>query len=181
MFYVQTVLHGSSYFDHLFYTEERQPQQSLTDEIAEFISQTTYDNIPCKTKDRSKRMILDCIGNSVIGAQTDISKTLRRLNKQEYPFEENCRIWGTDGEKTTPSKAAFLNGASAHSMDFDDTWHPATHPSSPVLPCLIALIGHDTGEHAYSSRDLLTAFNVGVQVQGILLRCSKLANDIPKR
>ena len=126
-------------------------------------------------------MILDCFGNSIIGAQTDISKTLRHLNKPENPSKERCRIWGTNGEKTTPSRSSFLNGASAHSMDFDDTWHPATHPTSPVLPCIIALLGHGAGDHAYSSRDLLTAFNVGIQVQGLLLRCSKLAKDIPKR
>ncbi len=27
----------------------------------------------------------------------------------------------------------------AHSMDFDDTWHPATHPSGAVLPALLAI------------------------------------------
>ena len=161
--------------------EKRQSQAPPTLEIAGFVAATAFEDIPDVTKDRSKRMILDCFGNSILGSQTDIAKTLRAVTKQENAFEGNCRIWGTNGEKTSAFKSAFLNGCSAHSMDFDDTWHPATHPTSPVLPCLTALIDQNVGSYAYSSRDFLTAFNVGIQVQGILLRCSKLANDIPKR
>ena len=154
---------------------------SLTLKLAEFITRTRFQDIPNTTIHRSKRMILDCLGNGIIGSQTDISKTMRTLTKMEYPLGGNSRILGTAGEKTTLTKAAFLNGVSAHSMDFDDVWHPATRPTAPLLPCVIALVGQEDGNHAYSSRDLLTSFNVGIQVQGLLLRCSKLAQKFPTR
>ena len=68
-----------------------------------------------------------------------------------------------------------------HSMDFDDTWHPATHPSGAVLPVLMALSEALPPSPKYSGLDLLLAFNVGIEVQGRLLRFSKEAYDIPKR
>ncbi|XP_027625510.1 cis-aconitate decarboxylase isoform X4 [Tupaia chinensis] len=68
-----------------------------------------------------------------------------------------------------------------HSMDFDDTWHPATHPSGAVLPVLTALSEAFPQRPAFSGLDLLLAFNIGVEVQGRLMHFSKEANDIPKR
>ncbi|KAF3825752.1 hypothetical protein GH733_006579, partial [Mirounga leonina] len=68
-----------------------------------------------------------------------------------------------------------------HSMDFDDTWHPATHPSGAVLPVLMALAEALPSSRTFSGLDLLLAFNVGIEVQGQLLHFSKEASDIPKR
>lgn len=66
-----------------------------------------------------------------------------------------------------------------HSMDFDDTWHPATHPSGAVLPALLALA--ESLPQRLSGLDLLLAFNVGIEVQGQLLRFSTEAFNIPER
>lgn len=64
-------------------------------------------------------------------------------------------------------------------MDFDDTWHPATHPSGAVLPALLALA--ESLPQQPSGLDLLLAFNVGIEVQGRLLRFSREAYNIPER
>lgn len=64
-------------------------------------------------------------------------------------------------------------------MDFDDTWHPATHPSGAVLPALLALA--ETLPSRPSGLDLLLAFNVGLEVQGRLMRFSREAYNIPER
>lgn len=66
-------------------------------------------------------------------------------------------------------------------MDFDDTWHPATHPSGAVLPVLMALTEALPSSQKFSGLDLLLAFNVGIEVQGQLMHFSKEASDIPKR
>lgn len=66
-------------------------------------------------------------------------------------------------------------------MDFDDTWHPATHPSGAVLPAVIALSEAFPQKKKTSGLDLLLAFNVGIEVQGRLLRFSGEARNIPKR
>lgn len=62
-------------------------------------------------------------------------------------------------------------------MDFDDTWHPATHPSGAVLPAVLAL----SDMIKPSGLDFLLAFNVGIEIQGRLMRFSNEAHNIPKR
>lgn len=68
-----------------------------------------------------------------------------------------------------------------HSMDFDDTWHPATHPSGAVLPALLAASQMLPQNTKPSGLDFLLAFNVGLEVQGRLMHFSTEAHDIPKR
>lgn len=66
-------------------------------------------------------------------------------------------------------------------MDFDDTWHPATHPSGAVLPALLAISDMLHNNSKPSGLDFLTAFNVGIEIQGRLMRFSTEAHNIPKR
>lgn len=66
-------------------------------------------------------------------------------------------------------------------MDFDDTWHPATHPSGAVLPALLAISDMLHKNSKPSGLDFLTAFNVGIEIQGRLMRFSTEAHNIPKR
>ncbi|XP_077473449.1 cis-aconitate decarboxylase [Stigmatopora argus] len=127
---------------------------------------------------RSKRMILDTLGVGLLGSTTDIfTKALRY--SQLFRSEEKSTIWGKADKSASPHFAAFVNGVAVHSMDFDDTWYPATHPSGAVLAALLAL-AEVTAERP-SGADLLLAFNVGVEVQGRLLRFSREAFNIPKR
>nr|KAG5701581.1 hypothetical protein BaRGS_024831 [Batillaria attramentaria] len=134
-------------------------------------------------------MLLDTLGVGILGYSTDIAATVTRctLNaantgRSDNPSKEGeATIWGSSGRTAPPSLAAYINGVSAHSMDFDDTWYPATHPSGPVLPAVIALAESMTGDHKPSLADILVAYNVGIQVQGLLLRCSDSAKAIPDR
>ncbi|KAK3611989.1 hypothetical protein CHS0354_011649 [Potamilus streckersoni] len=153
---------------------------NLTSSLADLISNTSLSHLSDVIIHRSKRMILDTIGVGIIGAQTEISKSLRKF----YLLNENSPkslVWGTKEIMCSLGTAAILNGISVHSMDFDDTWHPATHPSGPVLPAIMSLIGQLGQRRAFTTQDLLSAFNVGIQVQGILLRCSKNSKNIPCR
>lgn len=66
-------------------------------------------------------------------------------------------------------------------MDFDDTWHPATHPSGAVLPALLAVSDMMPANRKPTGLELLLAFNVGIEIQGRLLHFSNAARDIPKK
>lgn len=66
-------------------------------------------------------------------------------------------------------------------MDFDDTWHPATHPSGAVLPAVLALSDLMPANCKPSGLNFLLAFNVGIEIQGRLMRFSNEAHNIPKR
>uniref|UniRef100_A0A1A8EFX0 Cis-aconitate decarboxylase n=1 Tax=Nothobranchius kadleci TaxID=1051664 RepID=A0A1A8EFX0_NOTKA len=127
---------------------------------------------------RSKRMMLDTLGVGLLGSRTAVfSKALKY--SQVFTSEQRSSVWGRSDVILPPHYAAFVNGIAVHSMDFDDTWHPATHPSGAVLPALLALA--ETLPSQPSGLDLLLAFNVGIEVQGRLMRFSKEAYNIPER
>ncbi|XP_033370047.1 cis-aconitate decarboxylase-like [Parus major] len=90
-------------------------------------------------------------------------------------------VYGKPGVKLSPTLAAFTNGVATHAMDFDDTWHPATHPSGAVLPALLAASQMLPPNTKPNGLDFLLAFNVGLEVQGRLMHFSTEAHDIPKR
>uniref|UniRef100_A0AAY4BN13 Aconitate decarboxylase 1 n=1 Tax=Denticeps clupeoides TaxID=299321 RepID=A0AAY4BN13_9TELE len=127
---------------------------------------------------RTKRMMLDTLGVGLLGTRTQVFNKLLQYS-QRYSAQENSRVWGRPGVMLPPQYAAFVNGVAVHSMDFDDTWHPATHPSGAVLPALLALA--DTLPVRPTGEELLLAFSVGIEVQGRIMRFSKEALDIPKR
>ncbi|XP_018558179.1 LOW QUALITY PROTEIN: cis-aconitate decarboxylase [Lates calcarifer] len=127
---------------------------------------------------KSKRMILDTLGVGLLGTRTAVfNKAL--VYSQLFTSEERSSVWGKSDITLPPHYAAFVNGVAVHSMDFDDTWHPATHPSGAVLPALLALA--ETLPSQPSGLDLLLAFNVGIEVQGRLMRFSREAYNIPER
>ncbi|XP_028992888.1 cis-aconitate decarboxylase isoform X2 [Betta splendens] len=127
---------------------------------------------------RSKRMMLDSLGVGLLGTRTDVFNKALRYS-QTFVSKERSSVWGRSDIRLPPHYAAFVNGVAVHSMDFDDTWHPATHPSGAVLPALLALA--EALPRRPSGRELLLAFNVGIEVQGRLLRFSKEACNIPER
>ncbi|XP_060072340.1 cis-aconitate decarboxylase-like [Ylistrum balloti] len=159
------------------------PAANLTTWMSEHISNLSIADISPVALKRSKRMILDIIGVGMIGSKTEIANSYRDFAAYTEGFNSNHRasVWGTGGLKASTAMAAYLNGASCHAMDFDDTWHPATHPSSPVLPALLALSDTLPYSQKPSLEDILVAFNVGIQVQGALLNCSTQARNIPHR
>ncbi|XP_029819615.1 LOW QUALITY PROTEIN: cis-aconitate decarboxylase [Manacus vitellinus] len=101
--------------------------------------------------------------------------------KELYSPVAVSSVYGKPGVKLSPTLAAFTNGVATHSMDFDDTWHPATHPSGAVLPALLAASQMLPPGTKPTGMDFLLAFNVGLEVQGRLMHFSTEAHDIPKR
>uniref|UniRef100_A0A3Q3XI57 Uncharacterized protein n=1 Tax=Mola mola TaxID=94237 RepID=A0A3Q3XI57_MOLML len=127
---------------------------------------------------RSKRMMLDNLGVGLLGTKTAVFNKVLQYS-QLFSSEERSSVWGKCDISLPPQFAAFVNGIAVHSMDFDDTWHPATHPSGAVLPALLALA--ESLPSQPSGLDLLLAFNVGIEVQGRLMRFSTEAYNIPQR
>uniref|UniRef100_UPI0037E9B440 cis-aconitate decarboxylase n=1 Tax=Semicossyphus pulcher TaxID=241346 RepID=UPI0037E9B440 len=127
---------------------------------------------------RSKRMMLDTLGVGLLGTRTAVFNKALKYS-QSFTSDERSSVWGKSEMTLPPHYAAFVNGIAVHSMDFDDTWHPATHPSGAVLPALLALA--ETLPSRPSGLDLLLAFNVGIEVQGRLMRFSTEAYNIPER
>ncbi|XP_012787162.2 cis-aconitate decarboxylase [Sorex araneus] len=125
-------------------------------------------------------MILDTLGVGILGTSTDVFHKASKYSKI-YSSNLSSTVWGRPDLRLPPTYAAFVNGVAIHSMDFDDMWHPATHPSGAILPVLMSLSEALPPSPKFSGLDLLLAFNIGIEVQGRLMHFSKEASDIPKR
>ncbi|XP_029463299.1 cis-aconitate decarboxylase-like [Rhinatrema bivittatum] len=156
-------------------------EETITNSFASFIHGVRSDHLSDTVRHRSKRMILDSIGVGLVGSTTQVFKIALQYCQDMYSSSAVSSVYGQKGLRLSPTLAAYTNGVAAHSMDFDDTWHPATHPSGAVLPALLAASEMFPADSKPNGLDLLLAFNVGIEVQGRLMRFSNEAHNIPKR
>ncbi|XP_029967466.1 immunoresponsive gene 1, like [Salarias fasciatus] len=157
------------------------PEETVTASFGRFISEMKPQHLSPVTLHRSKRMVLDSIGVGLVGSTTDVFELALQHCQHVYAPDDISSVYGRKGTRLSPTLAAFVNGVATHSMDFDDTWHPATHPSGAVLPAVLALADMMPAHRKLSGLDLLLAFNIGIEIQGQLMRFSNKAHDIPKR
>jgi 2-methylcitrate dehydratase PrpD len=141
---------------------------SLTQEVAEFIVRTTYQDIPLEAIKIAKRCLIDGTG-VILSGSTDKASILLREYLKSMGGKAESSVLGSKLKVPAPS-AALTNGASGHVQDFDDTQlsHSPdrisgllTHPTTPVLAATFA-IGEAMG---ISGKELLTAFSLGFEVE----------------
>uniref|UniRef100_A0A8C6T6D9 Cis-aconitate decarboxylase n=1 Tax=Neogobius melanostomus TaxID=47308 RepID=A0A8C6T6D9_9GOBI len=157
------------------------PEPTVTGSFGRFISEVKPQHLSPLLLQRSKRMVLDSIGVGLIGTTTEVFQLALQHCQHMYGPDGVSSVYGCKGTRLSPTLAAFVNGVATHSMDFDDTWHPATHPSGAVLPAVLALSDMMPASNKPTGLDLLLAFNVGIEIQGRLMRFSNEAHNIPKR
>jgi len=133
---------------------------SATESIANFIAGTKVQEIPAAVLASAKRNLIDTLGVAIGAAESAVDGALRKLSLASRSGE--AFLWNGQG-RAAAMDAAWMNGALAHALDFDDGGVALTpmHPSSPVLPALWALCERDNR----SGRDLLAAYIVGLEVE----------------
>jgi 2-methylcitrate dehydratase PrpD len=110
----------------------------------------------------ARLLVLDCLGVTFAGARDPESGTSRLASAVRRP--DGCSIVGST-VTAAAQDAAFVNGYSAHLLEFDDaTLNPIGHPSATILPALLAV-----GEtRRASGADLLAAYLVALEVHARL-------------
>jgi len=134
---------------------------SITAQLSAFAAGITLDGLPPEVPARARLLLLDLVGN-IVRARHDAESTdsFLRAARALGLANGNAGVFG-DAARYSPVGAAFLNGALAHSLDFDDT-HAAgsLHPGAPVIPSALA-----AGEMAGASgADVLAAIIAGYDV-----------------
>ncbi len=133
----------------------------VTNELARFCTEISLERLPTAVVDRARFLVLDLVGN-IVRARHDAESTSSFLaaTRAMGLAAGNAGVFG-DSARYTPAGAAFLNGALAHSLDFDDT-HAAgsLHPGAPVIPAALAA-GEMVGA---AGADVLAAIVAGYEV-----------------
>lgn len=129
--------------------------------LAEFVTTLAYDQVPADGVDRLKQCLLDFVGIAAFAAaHAESSEPFRRavlaLSPRPGPGTVVGEIRGYPYQD-----AALLNGAFAHTLDFDDTnLFGALHPGAPVIPAALAA----AEQTAASGRAFLEALAAGYEV-----------------
>lgn len=111
----------------------------ITAEFATWAAQVELGALPAPVVARTKALVLDLVGN-IVRARHDAESTpaLLAAVRGLGLCGGTAAVFG-DAARYTPAGAALVNGALAHSLDFDDT-HAAgsLHPGAPVIPAALA-------------------------------------------
>lgn len=133
--------------------------QDVTRILARHIGQSRYEDLPPAVLHEAARALLNWYGCAIGGSRHE---TVDCALAAVMPFAGPAQA-GLAGrsERMDILNAALINGISSHVLDFDDTQAEAIHPSSPVLPALLALAEW----RVFSGAELAHAFIIGVEVE----------------
>lgn len=133
--------------------------QDVTRMLARRVVESRYGELPAPVLHEAARALLNWCACAVGGSRHE---TVDRALAAVTPFAGPAQagVLGR-GERMDILNAALINGISSHVLDFDDTQAEAIHPSSPVLPALLALAEW----RGFSGAELAHAFVLGVEVE----------------
>ncbi|MDB5415663.1 MAG: uncharacterized protein JWR10_3998 [Rubritepida sp.] len=133
----------------------------VTAQFARYAAAIRHQDLPADVETRTRFLILDLLGNIVRGRHdAESSAPLMAAARVMGLATGNHAVFG-ESSRWSPAGAALLNGAFAHSLDFDDTHAAGTlHPGAPVIPAALAaaeLVGA-------SGKDVIAAIVAGYEV-----------------
>ena len=140
---------------------------SLTARLCERIASLGYDDLPEAAREAGRRLLLDGLAVAVAGVSEEdavpiLARTLRTLGGNPVATAIACDF------RTDPVRAAAINGAAMHVLDFEPMWSPATHALSVTLPVALAL----AESRGLPGQEVLTALIKGIELQGWLREAS---------
>ncbi|HTP96981.1 MAG TPA: MmgE/PrpD family protein [Burkholderiales bacterium] len=129
-----------------------------TAELARFIADLRYENIPDPVRERVKNILLDTLASAIAGRHGDETQQIRALAAALGAAEEASVIG--DG-KLSLAGATLLNGYLITAVTVCDVHRPTLFHTTPqVVPPALAIAERDGA----SGRALLTAIVAGLEV-----------------
>lgn len=132
--------------------------KGVTETLAQFIANTTFEDLPDKVIHEVKRNLLDTIGCALSGLSTEIGLEALALARSLGGRPEST-ILGT-GEKTSCTLASYVNSRMANALDADETLPIPVHFANATTGASLA-IGERKGS---SGKELLTAYAVAYEL-----------------
>lgn len=111
---------------------------SYSERLASWTHALNAAELPEDLREATKLRVLDVIGLALAGTATNFGKSLLRATLAMSPAGP-CRLIGS-GEAVSVTSAAFVNGALAQALEFDDTHNESiVHMSAPAVSTALAL------------------------------------------
>jgi hypothetical protein len=178
-------------------SEESKRAGGVTREVAEFIVNTTYSDVPGDVIELGKKSILDGLGLALSGSVAETGRLSRTYLKSLGLSAGEATVIGSS-MKVPVRFAAFVNGIGIHADDYDDTqlavakdrvYGLLTHPTAPVayhigaeVECKIAEAiaprHYDEGFHSTGTCGTFGAAATVAKLQGLDLNRTLFALGI---
>ncbi len=152
---------------------DRRAVSAPTREVANWISELTYDALPPRAREVVRIAILDTLGAGVYGFETPWAQMLLAWARRGGNAGE-ATVWGETKASLRTADAAMVNGTASHAFELDDYHNAKLHPGAVVVPAAIAM-----AEKLNSSgAELVTAIAAGYEV---MIRTSLALNPSATR
>lgn len=130
-----------------------------TRQLAEFVADTRYEDLPEAVVEAVKIYILDNLASGFVGSSTawaEMVCQLARASAPSGPCSVFARNWGT-----SPSYASLVNGTMVGSFETDHAFFPGScHPSAAAFPPAMAVAERDH----LDGKSLLLSVALGYEV-----------------
>ena len=129
-----------------------------TEDLAAWVAGQTSANISTNAITWAKHALLDWCGVT-LGGSTDPLVQILVDDALDEGESGASRLLGR-AERVIPARAALINGAASHALDFDDVNSKMTgHPSVTVFPAVLAL----AEQRNLNGREVIEAFVIGYE------------------
>jgi 2-methylcitrate dehydratase PrpD len=105
-------------------------------QIVEYLSRTTYDDVPSTALKVVKEQMLAVLGTTIAGASAEGCRMVVE-SAWELGGKEEASIL-IHGGKVPAQQAAFVNGVMGRALDFCDALAPGAHIGSAIVPAALA-------------------------------------------
>ncbi|TBU72959.1 MmgE/PrpD family protein [Phytopseudomonas daroniae] len=130
-----------------------------TQQLAAFLAELRYDDLPESVLDRTEDLFLDWLGSALASEGARPIPLFEAYAQKMGPADGPARIL-VNGRGTSAYFAALVNGASSHLVEQDDLHNSSVlHPATVVFPAALAA-AQDLGK---SGRELLLASVAGYE------------------
>ncbi|SAK60830.1 MmgE/PrpD family protein [Caballeronia temeraria] len=134
-------------------------ERVLSEQLANFIADSSFDDLPHEVAGKAKRHLLDTLGAALAGARTAPARAARSV----MDSTGDAIVWGTS-RRANARDAAFINGIAAHALELDDSGG-CDHSGAVVVPAALStLAALGRVERPVSGRELLHAIVLGYDI-----------------
>src|SRR5215212_12247317 len=116
---------------------------TLTHQLVERILDIRYETLPPEAIEMAKAVTLDGLAVTLAGSTEPLGVGRISIEYVKAMGGAPQASVVAGGFKTSMTNAAYANGTMAHALDFDNTWYPLNHPTSPTLPAILAIAEHE--------------------------------------
>jgi len=131
----------------------------LEKRLAEYVSETRFDDLPPEPIDIAKDVVLTVLGTTIAGATAEGCEALVDQVK-EWGGKEEATIL-IHGGKVPAHNTALVNSAMARALDFCDAMVPGMHVGSSSVPTALATAELTGG---CSGKEFLAALVLGTEL-----------------